>query len=391
MTPTLKVNTELDGAGMIRGMNQIQGNVKNWSGAIKGYVASAFSVGAITQLGRSTADYFAGVGDSAERLDVAVDKLQALVHVAKLAGKEIGDVERLLNSISNAQVEAITNPDSQAAKSFASMGMSRSQLDNMGISEVVQRMAQSLQGLSLGQARGSTEGILKSKDVGIFMSMSESVANLTSVTAQLVKDGKITSEANIAALKKQQDSLEVQWSILKTTILPAVIFVLKIINTIVISVSNMMRTVKELFGAFSFRGLFPKPGQPLGNPFPQIIDKIAAENYRQVLDIWSGKTPKRESEQPPNLTIRDTFQDVLDQMRSDLQFFQDKASALSQQQQYFRGSIPGVPMSNFLGQNLGLIDRMSRNSTDLLKQIAKNTSYIKNIQLDAKEMFGVTL
>ena len=396
MTPTLKVNTELDGSRMAQGMNRLGSSVKAWSSEIKGYIASAFSIGAITQLGRSTADYFASVGDSAGRLDIAVDKFQALVQVAKLAGKELGDVEKLLADISNAQVEAITNPTGQAATSFGRMGMSPGQLNTMTISDVLQRMGTALTGKNRTQTRDLTEGVVGTKQVGLAVELAPTFANLNAVTKHLLETQQIASASQVSQVKQAQDDLEVSIGRIKVTILP---LVTSFINGLNILIDGLFSAAKALW-AFASKAVMLEPEE--GFAEASTILRGWAERVDTMVDQYNkrkgaGDLVIPSTETPPNIPppkfdwsqFWEAYNKAIgNRIKEIIEGLTNENRSLSEAFDRNRNTIGSVPISNFLGRNIGVIDTIAKDQLTILKKIEMNTRDLRTAN-EIQDMFGL--
>ncbi len=389
MTPTLRVNTELDGTRMVRGMSQMSNEVKQWANQMKGYIAAAFSVGAIAQFGRSTAEYFVNVGDSAGRLDIAVEKFQALVQVAKLAGKELGDVEKLLNQISNAQVEAIRNPSGPAAQSFKGMGMSPAQLNKMTISEVLQQMGQSMSGMNRQQIKGATEGIVGPKEIGVLNSLTPAMAVLPQITSTMIANGQIASRQQISELKQMQDDFDVAVSRIKTTLLPFINNVLTALGIAFEALELFFKGTANLIKSI-FTSMTGKEAGDLNKKLKAEFDKkqverqkILTQRYLDPLERAIAQAGGRRGvhvegeETPPD--IGPSMTERAAEFRKQINVWQQGLqSSLGIDRSGIHGPV-NVPMSNFLGRNIGVIDVLAKEQVTLLRRIELNTRKLETL------------
>jgi hypothetical protein len=379
--PKLNVDIGVDGTRLVRGLKSSESAVAQWSNSVKGYIAGAFSVGAIAAAMSQTAGYFDNVGNAAERLDIGVESMQTLVMMAKLAGKELGNVEQMMTAIADAQIAAIEDPSSKQAEAFAKMGLSPQMLNQMGLSDLTQTLAQANQGLTGSQIRSNMTDIVGKKGVGMFASMLDDLANLSGMIEDFKSQGAILSEDELSQMKRQLDQWDFQKTKLMATLtkdfLPALTFFARALQGVVI----FIKTIFSSFGAF-FGRLFS--GVSKGKGWAGFVDDIK-ESAALFADEWlnageeyvkSGqmlaaiKGGVGEPETGPGIPVG-TDKPT-----------KDKASAKAERTDFMKGfepykpeqySGPQLPMSNFLGSNLGLIQNASAQTLSVLNKIEANT------------------
>lgn len=126
----------LDGSGFKRGLQGVQSGLDS----IKGQLAAAFSVGAITALAKKTIEYAGHLTDLADRLKVSTDYLQEMQYVVKQNGASVEDLTATFEKLGEARINALRG-DVKAQQNFASLGVSMGDLQTKGTQGILDTIA----------------------------------------------------------------------------------------------------------------------------------------------------------------------------------------------------------------------------------------------------------
>lgn len=134
----IRARTDLDASGFQKGISAMQAGAMK----LKGFVAGAFSVGAIAALAKGTISAGGDIADMADNLRVTTDELQALEFGFRNAGAEAGQVVSLLERIKSTSATAAMEGDaSSAAKAYAALGISLEEISDLTSAEKLERIA----------------------------------------------------------------------------------------------------------------------------------------------------------------------------------------------------------------------------------------------------------
>lgn len=236
----LRVDITGDGTKLGSALNQSKGLVKNWAGDIKSTIAGAFSVGAVTQMFRATSDYIDRIDDSASSMGRTAEEVQGLALAAALAGRELGDVERLLQSISRSQLEALQNPTGKEAQAFGRMGIGTRDLETMNELRLLERVASKLGNSNPSQIRGMAGDLVGGKDIGTLFSMKEFLADFSQFIVEQKDLKRIASDEQVAEHAQALDALKMQWNNLMVALVPALTFLVRLFNSVYVVVRYIL-------------------------------------------------------------------------------------------------------------------------------------------------------
>lgn len=134
----IRAKTDLDASGFQRGINSMQAGAMK----LKGFVAGAFSVGAIAALGKATISAGGDIADMADNIGVTTDELQALQFGFRNAGAEAGALEQILFKIKQQSADAALEGEaSSAAKAFKALGIELDEVSNLTQAEKLEKIA----------------------------------------------------------------------------------------------------------------------------------------------------------------------------------------------------------------------------------------------------------
>ena len=99
----LQGELSLDGSGWKKGLDAAHAGLSS----LKGQLAAAFSVGAITAWAKKTIEYAGHINDLSDRLGVSTDYLQEMQYVAKQAGASVDDLAAVFEKLGAARMAAL--------------------------------------------------------------------------------------------------------------------------------------------------------------------------------------------------------------------------------------------------------------------------------------------
>jgi hypothetical protein len=407
MNPTLQIDTALDSSRLKSGLNTSKSDISSWSKSVNGFIISAFSVGAIAQFGKSTGEYFSNLGDAAEGLDISVEKFQALINVAKLAGKELGDVSKLLGDISAAQVEAIQKPDSAAGKSFSKMGITTQQLNQTSPEDLLTLIGKEMSGKSRTQVLDEGEGIVNKKTVATMIALAESMAKLDEVTQAQIANQQIASKSQIESIKNVGDTFDQLWNILKIQLLPIIDIAGKLLGTLADTImtlfSQMINGLALIFTGFARH--FSNDMETRYQNLLKTADRTQEDFTNRQANLWVKDPTPEAGNEPPNLVLASKLEhdadagvtgfistlqkmvkglkDIPEANITRLKRRNDELDKSMDWEKENRFTAPTMNMSNFMGMDLGvattaasLQQQSMRNIETYTKETGENTRLI---------------
>lgn len=178
--PGLKLVAELggDGSGFDAMMRRASGAKDKFATAftgLKGVIASAFTVGAITSFVRNTLEAADNISDMAQQLQISTDEVQRLDIAADRAGKTLESVQSALGKLGVAR-RAAAEKDDDLLKTFEKFGVTMADLQNPAIRnlDILRKMADASKTLVLSNRDLTDLGdIFGQRMQGIFAVMEE--------------------------------------------------------------------------------------------------------------------------------------------------------------------------------------------------------------------------
>jgi len=162
----------LDGSGWKRGLDRAGMEAGNFSksalGGIKGAIAGAFSVGAISALAKKTVEYAGHINDLADRLGVTTDYLQEMQFVTKQNGGSVDDLTATFEKLGAARVEALSG-NLVAQQSFKTLGISDKDLKTKGTSDLMDTIADKFKQFGNSDALKTAFKTLGGKGAGVLV------------------------------------------------------------------------------------------------------------------------------------------------------------------------------------------------------------------------------
>jgi len=186
------------------------GKLETSFGRLGRLAVGAFSVGAIVGFGReikATADAIADVSDATGVPAATIQSLRALGAEAGVAGEKL---EQVINRLTSAHVEAISDPAGNAAKQFSKLGISVSRLESMSPEQAIEAI-----GRAVSSAGNDSEKLAAATDlVGVRSKRmlvvlrqlgSEGIA---SVNSRMREMGEVMSDSVTSGLGEAGDKVE---------------------------------------------------------------------------------------------------------------------------------------------------------------------------------------
>jgi hypothetical protein len=149
MALRLKVELGGDGTGFVTMMDKAEKRVDHFGsdviGPLKGYIAAAFSVGAIASLTRGTIELASHLRDISDELGVNVEWLQEMQFVMKQNGANADDLEKVIRKIASARAEALSSGGGKQLAAFQKLGIGAQEIQTARITDIVDKIAQAFQ------------------------------------------------------------------------------------------------------------------------------------------------------------------------------------------------------------------------------------------------------
>jgi len=206
-------------SGFNSGVDQAGKKVRSFEGVLsgmKGKLAAAFSITAITAAVKSSVSLAGAIVDSAENLRITTDQFQALVAKAQAYGLSLEDVTIALNKVMKAQEDFVSaSPSKATAEAFGVLGFTRPEdADALNAAEIFEKISEAAQ-------RGSSEATAAFDIMGksgvrfrAFMG-ALGQSGLKGLEADARNAGRLVSEAALVAADETGDAVEGQWDRLK--------------------------------------------------------------------------------------------------------------------------------------------------------------------------------
>lgn len=203
----IRAKTDLDASGFQKGISAMQSSAAK----LKGFVAGAFSVGAVAALAKSTISAGGDIADMADNLRVTTDELQALEFGFRNAGAEAGQVVALLEKLKTVSAQAaLEGESSEAAKNFEALGISLEEVSDLTNAEKLERIAKAYNASGKSAAvYASVLGLLGkqgNKTESALVALGEQ--GVSGFLMDALNAGTVASEAAIRAADKADDKLQ---------------------------------------------------------------------------------------------------------------------------------------------------------------------------------------
>lgn len=206
----------LDGSNFQAGMSRAHAAVRGLGGTVasslKGQLAAAFSIGAVTMLARKTMEYADNIDETASRIGVGAEKLQEWAFAAKQAGSNTEQLAAFVERLTMAALD----PSKQAL--FQRMGIKPEGMTSGGLFE-------SVSAWSRGKSASEVTPILREltgfKGVGALLNTLQT--DLAAAGQAARQAGAVMGTETLQKLAKLNDQFSILSQILVTQFAPALL------------------------------------------------------------------------------------------------------------------------------------------------------------------------
>lgn len=396
----LKVDVEVDSTKVAGGLNASTQAVKKWASDLKGTITGAFGGAAVGMAIQKTLDSIQGMGDSADRMGRTIQEVQLLAQMAQLAGRELSNVELMLNNIAEAQVDALGGNEAKMA-TFRAAGFDEKSLSQTNELGVLQQMAKAFQGKSISELRGlGLSDIVGKKNVGMFSTMQEDLAGFFDTLKK--RSPELLDPVAVQEFKTNTDLLNVSfaslWNQIGNALLPALTWLVDKINNITLAFEALGKGIGYFFGFMKHENnpnasilqrledLFINGPKGFAQAWDEAIEKYnEKERIKASAPARIAAAAEMAKMGPGDVPKKDQKEEVWKKLE-----VPDKLN-------FKTPGLENVGRGGFTGINLGLLGTISRETTNLLKAIEKNTrqrdfatGYNAMLEIMGK-IFGVTV
>lgn len=381
----LKVDVEVNTTKVASGLNASTQAAKKWASDLKGTIAGAFGGAAVAAAISKTIGSIDNMGDAGDRMGRTIQEVQLLAQMAQLAGRELGNVELMLNNIAEAQVDALGGNEAKMA-TFRAAGFNEQSLSQTNELGVLQQMAKAFGGKSIPEMRGmGVSDIVGKKGMGTFAALQGDLAGFSD--SLKAASANLLDPKTMAEFKMNMDLVSLGFKQLTTTLANEF---LPIVNGLIGGLDSLWTAIEGFSrGIMGFMGGLAGTRSTSLNPieiwkkFKEALSNAAA-GWTAGYDEAADKNISRKALRG-ELSERLRQQEELSKMGpgkvpkkdADTGTAPDKPvwhkMAVPDQTQWKNPGLSAVGRGGFTGVNLGLLGAISRETTSLLKQIEKNT------------------
>lgn len=209
----LRVKVSADGSAFDAGMRRITSKAGVAMASIKGSLAAAFSIGAVTTLAKRTMDYADGIEEMASRIGVSTKALQEWTFAAKQSGTS---AEKLVTFIERLSGAAGTL---SGQKAFQKIGINA---DGMTPESLFRSVGKWSQGKSATDIAQAMQGLgIDRRAVGPMINVLQ--ADLDAMGESARKLGAVLDDKTIHALASLNDQLSIVGQVLIGSFAPALL------------------------------------------------------------------------------------------------------------------------------------------------------------------------
>lgn len=212
----------LDGTGFQAGMSRAERTVNSLANTVRGQLAAAFSVAALTAAVKKTIDFASSMTDLSEALGVNAETLQEFDYAARQTGATVDDFAKALKNLAQARREALEDPAGKQAKSFGFFGVDATQLKNTKeMGELAKAVGRGYKALAAdANSIPRILDLIGSKNIAVLPAMA---AGLDDAAAAARNLGLIMDNEVREGLDEIGDSVEILQSQLTVGLAPAII------------------------------------------------------------------------------------------------------------------------------------------------------------------------
>lgn len=201
----IRARTDLDASGFNKGIQSMQASAMK----LKGFVAGAFSVGAIAALAKSTVSAGGDMADLADNLSITTTQLQALQYGFRNTGSDAETMATMLSHLKAKAADAAKEGGGPLVDTFARLGINLEEISDLNPAEQMERIAHSL-------AMAGENGVVLSDVIDLVGKSGKKATNaitelgkqgLESLIVEAMEAGNVATEKAVRSADKLDDKL----------------------------------------------------------------------------------------------------------------------------------------------------------------------------------------
>jgi len=270
-----------DNKGLHSGLKEGKRAVGKFGNDIKGMLAGAFTVGAITKGIRDALNFADTVDLMAKKFRTSREEVQALDFALRPFGKDIKFLNQALGTLGQSALEAIRAPGKEKDNIFKAFGISRKELEQDSPLELIQKIGDALVKFDFGGKETPLVGRLIGSEAADIVPILQQ--NLRALADEAKTTGAVMSDSLVAELSEANKQLSNFGSEARVVFGKLAAFLMKIGG----QVKDFLKITLGAFPAFI--------GGVINEPSANIIDKSiagVAEMKRQVLGVLDERIAK---------------------------------------------------------------------------------------------------
>lgn len=364
----------LDGSGFEAGLKKLEHGAEHVGEILKGLALTAFGIYGIEQAIHKTIETADKLVDTSRRLGVSLEVLQEFGYAAKQNGADIDQLTSFIEKLNSTRI------DPKKFESFAKLGISQPDLNNLRVEDLIMKLSINLRNRSSQEVIGPLRDI-GGKGAGEMLVMLKD--NLEEVREEAHKLGLVMKTEDAVMLKFLADEMMILGQLIIANVAPAIVFleekflrfinVIKAVGTFVGSLSGGKAAGKEGFGAIwdelTSPYLFNKRSRSqMRDVFKNIKEGFSDAADAFSLDYYGG-----------DKSIDDKIAELVRKQKEieKINSIPDFESVASEEKRKRGGHIQTdalLRVGNFLGSSSNPMVSIAKVQTHLLRQIAHNTA-----------------
>jgi len=273
-TLNLKALFNFDNKGLQSGLKESKRAVGKFGNDIKGMLAGAFTVGAITKGIRDALIFADTVDLMAKKFRTTREEVQALDFALRPFGKDIKFLNQALGTLGQSALEAIRAPGKEKDNIFKAFGISREELERDSPLELIQKIGDALVKFDFGGKETPLVGRLIGSEAADIVPILQQ--NLRALADEAKAAGAVMSDSLVDELSAANKQLSNFGSEARIVFGKLAAFLLKLGGQI----KDFLKLTLGSFPAFI--------GGFINEPSANVVDKFIAggkEMKRQALEV----------------------------------------------------------------------------------------------------------
>jgi len=295
--PNISTKLTVDTAQVKNNLNSVRGFVAGWARDVRGQIAGAFAAGSVVAAAKETADRLSSIEDAAGRVDYSVEAMQALELMASQANLELAQTEKLLNSLSDAQISIATQSKPENVDAAARLGITPAMANQMTPQQFMQSVVKGLNNNNINGRQSIQNALpfLNSKSAGVLNALMEDLTIFDDYINEKISEGAIVNDKTISESKKSSDELAISWRKLMNSLEPLIRKSVEL-TTVFVKLIGGLRLLGPLLGisaAKTWDGLTDwfKYVKSNGKEYDVKAAELREDEYdRQARQLYSGIT-----------------------------------------------------------------------------------------------------